>query len=267
MKIQYAILSLIVVLAIVAIPAFAATDQTATTTQTDSTGSIAQTSNGNQENSPDSSNIVINSVDGNNIVLSSTTSGSDVSYVASQYVGTALPDSYYTSGSVGQTVGLGAGSQLGPDPENPGPNVGNPYTPYSEAALFPGEIVAIPVGTNLKAGERFNLSWWAGSPVAISVINDNDRSTALNSILGQENFDPVTQNITHPGLNVVPITFDSGINSGYSRINTAYVTIPADGNYDWVVNTHELQVAYQQLQYVPQPYGTIDFAFVGYQMS
>ena len=269
MKLKYAILSLLLVLAIVAVPVFASTDQAGTVIQKDSTGSTAQAANANQVNSPNSENLVINSNGGTSVVVSSDGTTGSAQYIAEQYVGTALPDSYYTSGagSSSSSSNLWAESEAGPDPENPGPNVGNPYTPFSEAALFPGEIVAIPMGTNLKAGERFNFTWWAGSPVAVSVINDNDRQTAINSVLGQEKFDPVTQNITHPGLVTVPTTFDSGLNSGYSRINTAYVTIPTDGNYDWVVDTHSLQVAYQEVQYVPEPYGTIDFAYIGYQMS
>jgi hypothetical protein len=262
-KIKYAIVSLLLVLALVAVPVFASTDQSGTVIQKDSTDSTAQAANANQVNSPNSENLVINSNGGTSVVVSSDGTTGSAQYIASQYVGTALPDSYYTNSG----NSLWAESEAGPDPENPGPNVGNPYTPYSEAALFPGEIVAIPMGTNLKAGQRFNFTWWAGSPVAITVINDNDRSTAINSVLGQEKFDPVTQNITHPGLVTVPLAFDSSLNSGYSRINTAYVTIPKDGNYDWVVDTHTLQVAYQEVQYVPEPYGTIDFAYVGYEMS
>jgi len=262
-KLKYAILSLLLVLALVAVPVFASTDQSATIIQKDSTDSTAITANANQVNSPNSENTVINNNGGTSVVVSSDGTTGSAQYIASQYVGTALPDSYYTKSS----DALWAESEAGPDPENPGPNVGNPYTPYSEAALFPGQIVAIPMGTNLKAGQRFNFTWWAGSPVAVSVINDNNRETAINSVLGQEKFDPVTQNITHPGLITAPVTFDSSLNSGYSRINTAYVTIPQDGNYDWVVDTHTLQVAYQQVQYVPEPYGTIDFAYVGYEMS
>jgi len=279
-KLKYAVLSLLLVLALIAVPVFASTDQSGTVIQKDSTDSTAQAANANQVDSPNSQSVSVNNNGGTslvtgtggtnmitgtgtNIVVSSDGTTGSAQYIASQYVGTALPDSYYTRSD----DSLWAESEAGPDPENPGPNVGNPYTPYSEAALFPGEIVAIPMGTNLKAGQRFNFTWWAGSPVAVSVINDNDRSTAINSVLGQEKFDPVTQNITHPGINTVPLAFDSSLNTGYSRINTAYVTIPKDGNYDWVVDTHTLQVAYQEVQYVPEPYGTIDFAYVGYEMS
>ena len=259
------ILSFLLVIAMVAVPVLAGASQSGTQVLVGDKDSAAQSSNANMINSQNSENIQINSDGGTgtNVVVSSDGATGSAQYIASQYVGTALPDSWYTdSGS-----NLWAESEAGPDPENPGPNVGNPYTPYSEAALFPGEIVAIPMGTNLRAGQRFNFTWWAGSPVAITVINDNDRSTAINSVLGQEKFDPVTQNITHPGMDTVPVAFDSSLNSGYSRINTAYVTIPKDGNYDWVVDTHTLQVAYQEVQYVPEPYGTIDFAYVGYEMS
>ena len=102
--------------------------------------------------------------------------------------------------------------------------------------LYSGQVIAITIG-EMRVGQSENLTWKSGMPMLVEAIRSADVQQALHDRSSAPVYDDIYQYYNHNHLYILPASYLTSINEGFSRQNEIVFTAPKDGSYTFIVDS------------------------------